>query len=36
MLLVLNVPGLSRVLFWPVGVLGALLQALFGLNVGLA
>jgi hypothetical protein len=24
------------VLFWPVGVLGALLQALFGLNVGLA
>jgi Zn-dependent protease len=36
MLLVLNIPGLSRVLFWPVGVLGALLQALFGLNVGLA
>jgi Zn-dependent protease len=36
MLVVLNVPGLSRVLFWPVGVLGALLQALFGLNVGLA
>lgn len=36
MLLVLNVPGLNRVLFWPVGVLGALLQALFGLDVGLA
>jgi Zn-dependent protease len=36
MLLVLNVPGLSRVLFWPVGVLGAWLQALFGLDVGLA
>ncbi|HVW26020.1 MAG TPA: site-2 protease family protein [Polyangiaceae bacterium] len=35
-LVVLNFPGLSRVLFWPVGVLGALLQALFGLDVGLA
>jgi Zn-dependent protease len=36
MLVVLNIPGFSRVLFWPVGVLAALLQALFGLNVGIA
>lgn len=36
MLIILNVRELSRVLFWPVGVLGAVLQAVFGLDVGLA
>jgi len=36
MLVVLNVGGFRRLLYWPVGVLGAALQAVFGLDVGLA
>jgi Zn-dependent protease len=36
MLIILNIGALRRVLFWPVGVLGAALQAVFGLDVGLA
>lgn len=36
MLVVLNFGAFRRVLFWPVGILGAALQAMFGLDVGLA
>jgi Zn-dependent protease len=36
MLIILQIGELRRVLFWPVGVLGAALEAVFGLDVGLA
>jgi Zn-dependent protease len=36
MLVVLNFGAFRRVLFWPVEILGAALQAVFGLDVGLA
>ena len=36
LMLVLNVPVLSQLFFWPVRLLNAALQALFGLDVGLA
>src|SRR5262249_32480049 len=36
LLVILNVRALRMVFFWPVGFLGAALQAVFGLDVGLA
>ena len=36
MLVILNVGQLRRLFFWPVGLLGAALQAVFGLDVRLA
>jgi Zn-dependent protease len=36
MLVILNVGELRRLFFWPVGLLGAALQAVFGLDVRLA
>jgi Zn-dependent protease len=36
MMIVLNVRALRMIFFWPVGIVGAALQALFGLDVGLA
>lgn len=36
MMIILNVQALRTVFYWPVGLVGAALQAVFGLNVGLA
>ncbi len=36
MLVILNVRQLRMLFFWPVGLLGAALQSLFGIDVGLA
>jgi Zn-dependent protease len=36
MMVILNVRQLMNLLYWPVGLLGAALQAVFGLDVGLA